>query len=107
MKMTVKPKRNIIVFILLIAIFGCSRSADLPTPDKIGEKERTKQISGKHAAQVVDKLHGRPVAADTNAIAEYGRDKKDLLFISNYRNQTEAQKAFDSMIENIASAKRG
>jgi hypothetical protein len=40
-------------------------------------------------------------------IAEYGREKKDLLFISRYSDQAEAHKAFDLMIEKMAAAKKG
>jgi hypothetical protein len=52
-------------------------------------------------------MHGRFVATNANVIAEYGRDQKDLLFISRYSDQTEAQKAFDLMIEKMAAAKNG
>jgi hypothetical protein len=91
----------------IIFILGCSVSPDLPTPEKIGAKERIREITGKKAAQVVDKMHGRSVATDANVIAEYGRDSKDLLFISNYSDQTQAKKAFDLMIEKMAAAKNG
>jgi hypothetical protein len=43
----------------------------------------------------------------TITIAEYGRDPKDLLFISRYSDQSEAQKAFDLMIEKMAAAQKG
>jgi len=105
--MNVKPNPKIFVLIFLIIFLGCSRSADLLTPEKIGQKEHTKQISGKQAAQVVDRMHGRSVAADDNVIAEYGRDQKDILFVSYYRDQIEANKAFDLMIEKLTAAKKG
>ncbi len=40
-------------------------------------------------------------------IAEYGKEKKDLLYISYYSDQKQAKKAFDLMIEKMAAAKKG
>ena len=105
--MNAKSNQKITILIVLTLMLGCSRAPDLPTPEKIGEKERVREIAGKQAAQVVDKMHGRSVATNANVIAEYGRDKTDLLFISGYSDQTEAQKAFDLMIEKMAAAKNG
>jgi hypothetical protein len=105
--MNVKPNPKIIGFVFIIFILGCLRAPDLLTPEKIGEKERVGEITGKQATRVVNKMHGRSVATDANVIAEYGRDQKDLLFISRYSDQTEAQKAFDLMIEKMAAAKNG
>ena len=105
--MNLKSNLKIIGFGVIILILGCSRSADLSTPERIGDKERVREITGKQAARVVDKMHGLSVATRANVIAEYGRDKKDLLFISRYSDQAEAHKAFDLMIEKMAAAKKG
>jgi len=105
--MNLKYSLKIISFGFIILILGCSGSSDLPTPEKIGEKERVREITGKEASEVVDKMHGLSVATHANVIAEYGRDRKDLLFISRYSDQTEAHKAFDLMIEKMAAAKKG
>jgi len=51
----------------------------LQTPEKIGEKERSRLITGEQAAQVVNKMHSRSVSTDANVIAEYGTEKKDFL----------------------------
>ena len=98
-------KINILVFIILSS--GCSGSTQLPMPEKIGHKERIRVISGKQAADIVNKMHGQSVAADDNAIVEYGREKKDLLYISFYRDQAQADTAFKLMIEKMASSKKG
>jgi hypothetical protein len=82
--MNANSNQKIIFLIFLIVIPGCSRSPDLPTPERIGNKERIREISGK-----------------------YGRGKKDLLYISRYSDQNEAHKAFDLMIEKMAAAKKG
>jgi len=102
-------KKNLIVagFIIAIYILGCSSSVDLSTPEKIGDKERIRVITGKQAAQVVDKMHGQSVATKANVIAEYGREKKDLLYISYYANQNLANEAFNLMIEKMVAAKKG
>ncbi len=105
--MNLKSNLKIIGFVFIIFILGCVSPLNLPTPEKIGEKERVREITGKQAAQVVDKMHGRSIATNANVIAEYGRDKTDFLFISRYSNQGEAQKALDLMIEKMAAAKNG
>jgi hypothetical protein len=105
--MNLKSRLKIIGFGFIILILGCANPLNLPTPEKIGEKERVGEITGKRAAQVVDKMHGLSVATHANVIAEYGRDKKDLLFISEYSDQKEAHKAFDLMIEKMAATKKG
>jgi len=105
--MNLKSNLKIIGFVFIIFVLGCSSSPSLPTPEKIGEKERTRIISGEQAARVVDKLHGLSVAADANVIAEYGRDRKDLLYVTYYSDQKEAQKSFDLMIAKMVAAKDG
>jgi len=102
----VKKLKRIILIVSIILI-GCSSAADLPTPDKIGEKERLRIISGKQAAQVVNRMHGQSVASEANVIAEYGEgEKKDILYLSRYIDSKAAQEAFDLMIEKMAVAKK-
>jgi hypothetical protein len=97
-----------ISLLMLAFLVGCTNSTtELPAPQKIGQKERTRTISGKQAAQIVNKMHSQSVAADANAIVEYGKEKKDILYISYYEDQNQAGKAFDSMIDKMASAKQG
>jgi len=98
-----KCKRIRLVAVLILT--GCNGAPELPTPDKIGEKERIGIISGKKAARVVNRMHGQPVATSENAIAEYGRgEKKDILYITRYPDPKAAQKAFVQMIEKMAAA---
>jgi hypothetical protein len=101
--------KNLIVagFIIAIYLLGCSSSVNLSTPEKIGVKERIRVITGKQAARVVNKMHGQSVATEANVIAEYGRDKKDLLYISYYVDQGQAEEAFNLMIEKMAAAQKG
>jgi len=100
------PIRNI-VLLFSLALFGCSAPTYLETPEKIGEKERTKIVSGKKAARVVNRMHGLSVTPDANIIAEYGRGKKDVLYISRYRNREEANESLDLMVGKIAAAEKG
>ena len=101
-----KHIRNIVVLFSL-SLFGCSAPSHLETPEKVGEKERTKIISGKKAARVVNKMHGLSVAPDASIIVEYGRGKKDVLFISRYRNRKDANDSLDLMVGKIAAAEKG
>jgi hypothetical protein len=103
------PLRNHIVFALTVGIliFGCSNPAKLPTPDKIGAKERLRVISGEQAAGIVNKMHGRSVATDANVIAEYGKGKeKDILYVSRYAEPEAAEKAYKLMLEKMANAEK-
>ena len=87
---------------------GCTNSTtELPAPQKIGQNERTRTISGNQAAKIINKMHSQSVAADANVIVEYGKEKKDILYISYYEDQNQARKAFDLMIDKMASAKQG
>jgi hypothetical protein len=101
------PRKIITSLIYFFALVGCFSSPDLLTPEKLGEKERTRIITGKQAAQVVNKMHGQSVTTAANVIAEYGWEKKDLLYVTYYADQKEAEKAFDLMIKKMASAKKG
>jgi hypothetical protein len=70
-----KQHLKILISIFIILCLECSNSTQLPTPQKIGHKERIRVISGKQAAAIVNKMHGQSVAADDNVIVEYGREK--------------------------------
>ncbi len=97
---------KLIGLVVSLILTGCTSAPDMPTPEKIGEKERLRVISGEQAAQVVNKMHGQSVATDANLIAEYGQgEKKDVLYISRYADPAAAQEAFVLMIEKMAVAK--
>ena len=103
------PLRKFTCFALAVGIllFGCSNPAELPTPDKIGAKERLRIMSGEQAAGIVNRMHGRSVATDANVIAEYGKgDKKDILYISRYAEPEAAKKAYKLMLEKMAGAEK-
>jgi len=99
-----KPK--LIGLVVSLILTGCTSAPNMPSPEKIGEKERLRVVSGEQAAQVVNKMHGQSVATDANLIAEYGQgEKKDVLYISRYADPAAAQEAFVLMIEKMAVAK--
>jgi len=101
-------KCNLIGLVVSLILTGCTSAPDMPTPEKIGEKERLRVISGEQAALVVNKMHGQSVATDANLIAEYGQgEKKDVLYISRYSAPKAAKKAYDLMIEKMAAAPKG
>ncbi len=103
--MNLARKSKLVGLVVGLILSGCTGASDLPTPDKIGEKERLRIISEKQATRMVNKMHGQSVATDANVIAEYGKgEKKDLLYISRYADPKTAQEAYDSMIEKMANA---
>ncbi len=84
-------KSRLIGLVVGLILSGCTVAPDLPTPDKIGEKERHSIVSEKEATHVVNRMHGKSVATDANVIAEYGKgEKKDLLYISRYADPKSA-----------------
>ena len=104
-----KPSRKHILISLVVGLIlsGCTGTStpDLPTPEKIGEKERLRLITGEQAVRVVNQMHGQSVATDASVIAEYGKsEKKDVLYVSRYTAAEAAQKAYDLMIEKMAAA---
>ena len=102
-------KCKLICLVVSLILSGCTGTSgpNLPTPEKIGEKERWRIITGEQAAQVVNRMHGQSVATDANVIAEYGTgEKKDVLYISRYAGPEAAKKAYELMIEKMAAAKK-
>ena len=105
-KFNFRLRLNCLIF--LTFLLGCVNSTtDLPSPERIGQKERTRVISGNQAARVIDKMHSQSVAADANVIVEYGQEKKDILYISVYKERQAAGQAFNLMIEKMAAAEKG
>ena len=93
--------------IVSVVVFGCSNTAQIQTPEKIGEKDRIHLITGAKATAVINKLHGSTVTTGGDVIAEYGRGKKDLLYITDYTDREKAKKSFNLMIEKMRAAKDG
>ena len=101
--------KKISIFILIIILFfsiflSCAPKPEIKSPARIGTKDRVKVISGEEAIKVIDEMHGLSVAAEANIIAEYGTDKKDMLYISYYSDVEDAQKYFRQMIEKMEKA---
>jgi len=66
---------------MIALLVGCANSPpQLPAPQKIGQNERTRTISGNQAANIINKMHSQSVAATANVIVEYGKEKKDILY---------------------------
>lgn len=107
-EMIFKYPLELTCLLLATLLVGCTQSAtELPAPQRIGQNERSRTISGSQAANMINKMHGQSVAADANAIVEYGKEKKDILYISYYEDRNLARKAFELMIDKMASAKQG
>ena len=101
-------KLNFSEFITLILALLCScQSSRIETPVSIGEKSRTGIKGEKQASEAINEMHGVEVAAVENLIAEYGDDKKDLLYISLFDTDAKAREMLDLMIQKIAHSKDG
>ena len=88
-------------------LLGFDKVEIVKIAEKIGKKERVNVITGAQAAAVVNKLHSSKVATGGDVIAEYGRDPKDLLYISKYTEAEKAKNAFDAMIIKMRNARGG
>lgn len=100
-----KTNLKLISIMVAILIWGCTAATDIKTPARIGAKERVRVITGDRAVTIVNKMHNSEVAGHDNAIAEYGGDKKDFLYITYYKDPEAAQNAFDAMIDKMRAAK--
>ena len=102
------PMRIYLIFALLIPLLFSACTRDEPeTPEIIGKRARTAVIRGSEARESIDRLHGLEVAAQANLIAEYGEEKKDLLYISYYEYPDSAKKGLDVMTQKIAHTRGG
>ncbi len=105
--MNLKTCLVILNVIVWVVVYGCSNTAEIKTPKKIGEKDRLNLITGAKATAVVNKLHGSTVTTGGDVIAEYGRGKKDILYITDYTDGDKAKKFFNLMIDKMRAAKGG
>ena len=98
-------KLKLFTVAVVAIIWGCMGATDIRTPEKIGEKDRVRVITGDQAAAIVNKMHSGEVAGDDNAIVEYGSAKKVVLYITFYKDPKLAQKEFEAMIAKIRATK--
>ena len=98
-------RQYIFLLILSLLIISCQDKIELAVPKILGNLEVSKVISGEEAIVVINKLHGLPVSATKNIIAEYGDERKDLLYLSYFEDTEEAQKVFRQMIAKMMNAK--
>jgi hypothetical protein len=73
----------------------------------VGNKAKSRVLSGEESVIEINKLHGLAVAAQSNVIAEYGEGQVDLLYISFYQQPDSAGVAFSEMIKKIAHNDKG
>ncbi len=92
---------------LILGLLCSCQSDKIETPGSIGEKARTAIKGEKEASDAINEMHGLEVAAVKNLVAEYGDDKKDLLYISLFDTESKAREALELMIQKIAHAKDG
>ena len=97
-------KRCTWAFLLYVS---CSGNPEVQAPDRLGDLKRTALITGSEAIQVINQLHGLPVAGQINFIAEYGEDPKDLLYVTSYKNADEAENFLTQMISKMQSSTGG
>jgi len=99
------PVLFLIIFFLIYPFYSCDEEPELKSPHKIGSKDRVNIVSGEEAIMMIDEMHGLSVAPNANIIVEYGANKKDMLYISYYRDGEDAQKDFQQMIDKMETAK--
>lgn len=91
----------------LLLCAGCTGNPEIKVPDRLGNLKRTMLITGEEAIQVINQMHGLPVASEVNFIAEYGEDPKDLLYVTSYKNADEAEKFLLQMVTKLQAANSG
>jgi hypothetical protein len=103
------PVKSVFIafFTFIALIVGCKSQQEIKVPEYIADQKLTKLISGKDAIKSINKLHGLEVAPEENAIAEYGEDPKDLLYISKYNSEEKAREAFQLMMRKMTESVEG
>ena len=74
--MNLKTCLVILNVIVWAVVFGYSNTAQIQTPEKIGEKDRLNLITGAKATAVVNKLHGSTVTPEEMLLPNTAREKK-------------------------------
>jgi hypothetical protein len=92
---------KIVIIVLIVFLISCSDKSGLKAPEKLGDKQQTKLISGDEAIKRINEVHGLAVAPSANVIVEYGDMEKDLLYISYYDDEIKAAEQFRLMIEKM------
>lgn len=86
--------------------YSCNNSQiEIQYPDNIGIYKLNSVIGGDSAISEINKLHHAEVAANKNVIVKYGTDSLDILYISQYKDDTKAVTVLDKMISKMKMAK--
>ena len=93
-------RRAIALASLVLLLVACSR---IIVPPRLGGLQRTRVLTGRKAAALVARMHGREVAPADTTIAEYGRGGALRVWVSRYDDGATAQSEFRRMLQGMRS----
>jgi len=91
-------RRALAVVALLALLLACGRTI---VPPRLGGLQRSRVLSGRAAADLVARLHGRAVAPPDTTIAEYGRGGALRVWVSCYGDGVAARADLRRMLEGM------
>jgi len=85
---------------LALLLAACART---PLPARLGGLARGKVWQGERAARLVEELHGKAVAPESSAVAEYGRGRELRLYLSRFPDGARANRTLAAMLARLRS----
>lgn len=99
-------KEYIYLLLVFSIVSGCNnKKVENPYPDKIGENKISLIVTGDSAINSINTLHQLSVAAEKNIIIHYGEKSSDILYISKFKDISQATNALETMLTKMRSNK--
>lgn len=93
-------------FLLIFIIYACNtQQTSIQYPEQIGAFQLKSVVQGDSAIAEINILHQSEVAAANNIILRYGPNSEDILYISGYKNNSEATNDLNNMISKMKVSK--
>jgi hypothetical protein len=96
----VAPRSALAAGAAALFILACGQA---PLPAHLGGLPRGRVWTGKNAARLVDRMHGRPVAPLDSTVAQYGRSGQLRVWLSRYADPAAANRALAAMVDRLSS----
>ncbi|MCK5033674.1 MAG: hypothetical protein KAS18_08570 [Calditrichia bacterium] len=97
---------KIYVFFVFIIIISCNQqSNDKQFPEQIGIYKINSIVKGDSAVKEINILHQLSVVTKKNIIIRYGINSEDILYISKFKDNSDATEVFEAMVSKMQANK--